>query len=104
VPVHVGSAALKITRRKVEETDQMVDNAPEAAVGNQRGELPVDRERVEPLEVLERGDRHCRQPQLRPRQRRCGEESERPLAEDLVADRLVEEIARGQARRRPSRW
>src|SRR5439155_25553433 len=39
--------------------------------------------------------------ELRPGQGRCGEEGQGLLAEDLVADRLVEEVAGWQARRPP---
>src|SRR5437588_6355357 len=47
-------------------------------------------------DVLERGKRDCREPDLRPRQRRHYEEGQELPAKDLVADRFVEEGSRRQ--------
>ena len=51
--------------------------------------------------MLERGHRDGGEPYLRPRQRRRGKERDRLAAEDLVADRLVEQIVARQADRVP---
>ena len=69
------------------------------ASASRRGEPRVHLEPVGLAEMLQRGRRDRRQPDLRPRQRRGREERQRVLAEDLVADGLVEEIAGRQADR-----
>src|SRR3989442_9467042 len=77
----------------------MIDPAAQALVGDQAGQLRGHPQAIGPTEMLERrrGDR--REPELRPGQGRGGEEGERLLAEDLVTDRLVEEVTGRQARR-----
>ena len=99
VAVGVGGAALQLARREVEQADEVVDDAVQPGVGDQAAEAGADLEVVERVEVLERRHRDRRQPDLRPGQRRGGEQGDRLAAEDLVADRLVEQVAARQADR-----
>jgi len=50
VAVGVRAAALELARREVEEADEVVDDALELLIGDQRGECRAD------LQVAERAD------------------------------------------------
>jgi hypothetical protein len=103
VAVGLGRAALQLARREVEQAHEVVDHAVQLRVGDQ----PPSRGRPQAVgraDLLQRGHRDRGEPDLRPRQRRRGEERDRLAAEDLVADRLVEQVAARQAGRRPWRW
>src|SRR5262249_39240670 len=97
VPVGLGRASLKLARGEVEQPDEVVDDAVQALIGDQPREARADVETVHRADSLEGGGGDGREPELRPRERRRGEERERLPAEDLVTDRLVEEVAGGQA-------
>ena len=97
VAVGVGRAALQLARREVEQAHEVVDDAVQLGVGDQAGQPRADLQPVGRADVLEHGQRDRREPDLRPRQRRRGEQRDRLAAEDLVADRLVEQVAARQA-------
>jgi hypothetical protein len=99
VAVGVGGAPLELARCEVKEADEVIDDAAEAIVVDQAGQSRVHLEAVQLADVLEGGDGDGREPELRPRQRRSGEERERLPAEDLIADRLVEEVPDGETAR-----
>src|SRR5690348_2661960 len=97
--VGVGTAALQLARREIEEADKVIDDAVKVLVGKQPVEGGTDLEVARGARVLERRQRNRRQPQLRPRKRRHREKGQQLAAEDLVADRFVEEGAGRQADR-----
>ena len=99
VSVRVGGAALELARSEIEKAHEMIDDAVQAVVVDQPGEARVDLEIVHRVGVLEGRDRDGREPELRPGQGGGGEKPERLTAEDLVADRLVEQVAGGKTPR-----
>ena len=99
VAVRVCAAALELARREIEEADEVVDDALELLVGDQASESGANLEPVQRADVLERRKRDRREPDLRPRKGRHHEEGQELPAEDLVADRFVEEDSRRQAGR-----
>src|SRR4029453_11633192 len=87
--VGVAGGALHLDGGEIEKPNEMVNDAVQSLVGHQARQLRSDFQAVGPANMLERRRRDGREPQLRPRQRRGGEEGECLLAKDLVADWLL---------------
>jgi hypothetical protein len=96
VTVSVTGAALKVARWKIQKPDEVIDHAVQLFIGDQARQPWVDLEPIDLVEMFEDGHRNGGEPHLGPRKRRRRKEGEGLLAEDLVADQLVEEVAGGK--------
>src|SRR5438105_6748070 len=94
--VSVCAASLEFAWREIKQADEVVDDAMELLVIDQAVDAGANFELAYGADVLERGMRDCREPDLRPRQRGNCEEGQELPAKDLVADRFVEECCRRQ--------
>src|SRR6266498_949606 len=95
--VGIRAAALKLAWREIEQADEMIDHAAQLRVGDQTTEGGADLEVTHRTDMLERSQSDRREPDLRPRKRRHDEEGQQLAAENLVANRFVEQHSHGKA-------
>ena len=68
VPVGIAGTALEVARWKIQEPDEVIDDAVKLFVGDQSRQSRVDFEPLGLAEVFEDRHRDCREPHLSPRE------------------------------------
>src|SRR5215471_17357989 len=92
--VGISAAALELTGREIKKAHEMIDDAMELIVCDKAGEARIDLEVVDSIDVFERRQGDCGEPDLCPGQGRDDEEGQELPTENLVADRFVEQDSR----------